>query len=102
MTSPTPIGLGAKLSVAAIVLLGMLGGALIVAHSGFETSPRRGGHSVFVPAPEAYLLAATMFGMSALGLLALLQQRGASVAAMGAALVGYGAVAACLTLVLTP
>ena len=52
MTSPTPIGLGAKLSVAAIVLLGMLGGALI--------------------------------------------------AAMGAALVGYAAVAACLTLVLAP
>ena len=102
MTSPTPISLGAKLSVAAIVLLGMLGGALVVAHSGFETSPRRGGHSVFVPAPEAYLLAATMFGMSALGLLALLQQRGASVAAMAAALAGYGAAAAYLTLALTP
>ena len=97
-----PIGLGAQLSVAAIVFLGMLGGALIVAHSGFATSPRRGGHSIFVPAPEAYVLAATMFGMSALGMLALLQHRGASVGAMGAALVGYGAVAACLTVVLAP
>ena len=55
-----------------------------------------------VPAPEAYFLAATVFGMSALGLLALLQQRGASIGVMGAALAGYGAVAACLTVVLAP
>lgn len=102
MKSPTPIGLGAKLSVAAIVLLGMLGGALIVAYSGFATSPRRRGHSIFVPVPEAYVLVTMMFGMSALWMLALLQHCGASVGAMGAALVGYGAVAACLTVVLAP
>lgn len=68
-----PVPGPAQVAIAAIVLLGMVGGCLILAHSGFETSPRRGGHSVFVPAPQAYLLAAAMYGMSSIGLLALLR-----------------------------
>ena len=102
MKSPVILSSGAKLAVAVIVLLGMLGGSLIVAYSGFATSPRRGGSSVFVPAPEAYLLAATMYGMSAIGMLAFLNHRRASLVAMGFSLVGYAASAACLTAVLAP
>jgi hypothetical protein len=64
--------------VGAIVLLGLVGGSLIVAHSGFATSPRRGGPSTFVPAPQAYLLAAVMYSMSFIGVFALLRSRHAS------------------------
>lgn len=63
--------------VLALVILGLLGGSLIVAHSGFETSPTRGGASVFVPAPQAYVMAAIMYAMGFIGLLALLRNRGA-------------------------
>lgn len=60
----------AQLSIAAIVLLGMVGGSLVLAHGGFETSPKHGGQPVFVPAPLSYFMAATMYGMSVLGIAA--------------------------------
>ena len=78
MKSATIISPAAQIAVAAIVLLGLLGGCLIVAYSGFNTSPRLGGPSTFVPAPEAYLLAALLYAMSSIGLLVLLQSRKAS------------------------
>ena len=110
MKSPIVLGAGAQAAVAAIVMLGMLGGSLIVAYSGFGTSPRHGGPSTFVPAPQAYWLAALMYGMSAIGLLALLSHRKASHSAMAlaavvyaaAAAVVYAAAAAGLTAVLAP
>ena len=64
----------AQISIAALVLLGMVGGSLIVAHGGYETSPRRGGSSVFVPAPQGFIIAAMMYGMSVLGMVALLRE----------------------------
>jgi hypothetical protein len=70
----TPISTAAQLSIAAIVLLGLVGGSLIVAHGGFATSPKHGGTSVFVPAPQGYVLAATMYGMSVLGMIALIRE----------------------------
>ncbi len=79
MKPPQPLGLALQLSVAAIVVLGMVGGTLIVAHSGYETSPKGGGIPVFVPAPQAYFLAATMFGMSVIGMVALIWSRRQSV-----------------------
>jgi len=73
--SPTPpLNARAKLSIAALLILGLLGGSLIVAHSGFETSPRRGGSSTFVPAPEAYVIAVALYLMSCLALAALLRE----------------------------
>lgn len=86
-----------QVAVAALVLLGWVGGSLIVAHSGFSTSPRRGGPSTFVPAPQAYLLAATMYGMSVVGVLALLRSRQVSRSVIAVALVIYVCVAAALT-----
>ncbi len=100
MKSPVVFGAGAQAAVAAIVLLGLLGGCLIVAYSGFGTSPRHGGASTFVPAPQAYVLAALMYGMSAIGLLALLSHRKASRSAMAVAAIAYAAAAASLTAVL--
>ena len=78
MKPATIISPSAQIAVAAIVLLGLFGGCLIVAYSGFGTTPRFGGPSTFVPAPEAYLLAALMYAMSSIGLLALLRCRKAS------------------------
>ena len=87
----------AQVAVVAIVLLGLLGGSLIVAYSGFGTSPRRGGASVFVPVPEAYLMAAAMYGMSFIGMLALLQNRQSGRRLTGLAVALYPAAAALLT-----
>lgn len=97
MKQPPVLSPAAQVAIAAIVLLGLIGGSLIVAHSGFATSPKRGGPSTFVPAPQAYLLAATMYGMSVLGLLGLLQSRMVSRSVIGLALVAYVCVAAALT-----
>lgn len=98
----TPLTLPARLSVAALVILGLVGGALIVAHSGYETSPRHGGTPTFVPAPLAYVLAAIFFVMSCLALLALLQDRRASSTTLSVAVVGYAALAWLLVQLLSP
>jgi hypothetical protein len=82
--------------VAAIVLLGLVGGSLIVGYAGFATSPKRGGLSTFVPVPEAYFLAATMYGMSFIGMLALLRALQVSRSVLVVALVMYVFVAAAL------
>jgi hypothetical protein len=87
------LGFAAQLSIAAIVLLGMVGGSLILAHGGFETSPKRGGQSVFVPAPLSYVMAATMYGMSVVGMLALIREWRWSRMAMALTVVLYVAVA---------
>lgn len=102
MKPPPPLNLPAQLAIAALVLLGLLGGSLIVAYSGFETSPRRGGTPTFVPAPEAYILAAVMYLMSSLAMMALLRNRNISKRAIAVALCAYVAVAASLATVLAP
>lgn len=85
--------LPARLSIAALLVLGLVGGALIVAYAGFETSPRRGGPSVFVPAPQAYVLAAVLHAMSCLALLALLRMRTRSTWMAAVAVAGHGLLA---------
>ena len=57
--------------------------------SGYETSPRRGGTPVFVPAPQAYIIAAAMYGMSCLAMLALLRSRTKSFFWAAIAVAGY-------------
>ena len=89
MHPTTPLTLPAKLSIAALCVLGLLGGSLIVAHSGFETSPRRGGTPTFVPLPEAYVIVAILYLMSCLALLVLLRSRATSALATVAAFGGY-------------
>jgi len=74
MKDSPPLNLPLRLSIAAMFILGLLGGTLIVAYSGYETSPRYGGSSVFVPTPQAYIIAAAMYGMSCLAMLALLRR----------------------------
>jgi hypothetical protein len=93
---------GAQLAIAALVLLGMMGGCLILAQSGFATSPKRGGPSVFVPAPQAYLLAAILYAMSAIGLLALLRTWQAAMPLMALAVLSYLSVAVGLVWMLSP
>lgn len=61
-------------SVCSLGLLGLIGGCLILSQDGFTTSSKRGHWSVFVPTPQAYVMAAIMFALSVLALLWLLQQ----------------------------
>ncbi|RFC34874.1 MAG: hypothetical protein DID92_2727744306 [Candidatus Nitrotoga sp. SPKER] len=74
MSETSTLSLSARISIAALFVLGLLGGTLIVAYSGYETSPRRGETPVFVPAPEAYAIAVarrpqgqTRFNLNLLG-----------------------------------
>ena len=88
-----PLSFAAQLSIAAIVLLGMVGGSLILAHGGFETSPKRGGQSVFVPVPQSYFIVTTMYGMSVIGMVALIREWRWSLTATVLALLLYFTIA---------
>lgn len=85
MKPTPPLNLPAQLSIGALAVLGFVGSTLVVAHSGFETSPRRGGPSTFVPLPEAYIMAGIMYLMSCVAMLALLRDRKVSLAVTVAA-----------------
>lgn len=70
------LGRGAQTAILSLVILGLIGGCLIIAYSGFATAPKtRGVDSIFVPLPQAYLMAAAMYGQSVIGLLVLLRDR---------------------------
>ena len=67
------LGQGAQIAIMALVVLGLIGGSLVIAHSGFETSPKtRSVQPVFVPLPQAYLVVAALYAQSIIGLLVLL------------------------------
>jgi hypothetical protein len=61
-------------SVVAFAALGMVGGCLVVAEGGFGTSGKRANSYVFVPVPQAYIMAGIMFVMSGIAVMWLLQQ----------------------------
>ena len=88
------LGLGAQLAIIALVVLGLVGGCLIIAYSGFATLPKtRGVQSVFVPLPAAYLMAAVMYGQSVIGMLVLLRDQKTPYIGIFLSCVGYVAVA---------
>ena len=93
MNAPPSWNLPLRLSVAALFILGLVGGSLVMAYSGYETAPRRGGTPVFVPMPQAFIIAALMYAMSCLAMLALLRSRTTSLAWSGLAVAGYGLLA---------
>ena len=91
------LGLGAQIAIIALVVLGLVGGCLIIAYSGFATLPKtRSVHSVFVPLPEAYLMAAAMYGQSVIGMLVLLRDQKTSNIGIFLSCLGYVAVASTL------
>jgi hypothetical protein len=102
MANQTPLSIPAQISVGALMVLGMLGGSMIVAYSGFTTSPRRGGTPTFVPVPEAYVIAGFLYLMSVLAMIALLRHRKISVRAIAAAIGVYFVAAALLVVLLAP
>jgi len=61
-------------SVAALGVLGLIGGCLVLAGCGFTTSNKRAHWQVFVPEPQAYIMAAILFSLSGIAMLWLLQQ----------------------------
>lgn len=90
------------MSIGALLGLGFLGGCLIVAYAGYETSPRKGGALVFVPVPEAYAIAACMYAMSILAMLSLLHTRTNRMMASIGATATYVAIAYLFVKVLGP
>ena len=91
------LGRGALISIAALVILGLIGGSLIIAHAGFETSPKsRSAQPVFVPFPEAYLMVAAMYGQSFIGMLVLLRARKTSKIGIFLGILLFAAVASIL------
>ena len=91
------LGREAQIAIMSLVVLGLIGGCLIIAYSGFATSPKnRGVNSVFVPLPEAYLMAAAMYGQSIIGMLVLLRDRKTSYSGIFLSCLGYVAVASTL------
>jgi hypothetical protein len=91
------LGRAAQIAIMALVILGMVGGSLIIAHTGFETSPKtRGAQPVFVPFPEAYLMVAAMYGQSFIGMLVLLRARKTSKIGIFLGILLFAAVASIL------
>ena len=91
------LGRGTQIAIMSLVILGLIGGCRIIAYSGFATSPKtRGVHSVFVPLPEAYLMAAAMYGQSIIGMLVLLRDRKISYIGIFLSCLGYVAAASTL------
>ena len=79
MTHQMPISRSALYAIAALALLGMLGGWLILLSGGFHHQIHRyTKETVLVTGAPALLMAAIMFGLSVLGVLALVRARGAS------------------------
>lgn len=102
MANQAPLSIPAQISIGALMVLGMLGGSMIVAYSGFMTSPRRGGASTFVPIPEAYVVAGFLYLMSVLAMTVLLRYRKTSLRAIAAAIGIYIVAAALLAVLLAP
>ncbi len=91
------LGRAAQIALAALVILGMVGGSLIIAHRGFETSPKtRSAQPVFVPFPEAYLMVVAMYGQSLIGMLVLLRARKTSKIGICLGILLFAAVASIL------
>ena len=84
-------------AVFSLALLGLVGGCLILSQDGFTTSSKRGHWSIFVPAPEAYVMSAIMFAMSCLAALWLLQQVRAKPSTYLLSIFGYCGAAILLT-----
>lgn len=76
-------------SVTALALLGMIGMCLIFAEQGFTTSSKRAHWSIFVPLPQAYIMAGIMFALSSIAVLWLLQQAKANLLGYLVTIVAY-------------
>ena len=84
-------------SVFSLALLSLVGGCLILSQGGFTTSSKRGHWSIFVPVPEAYVMAAIMFALSILANLWLLREARARPITYAFAISGYCGAAFLLT-----
>jgi hypothetical protein len=65
---------GLVASVSALATLGLIGGCMIVAGGGFTASGKRSEWHVFVSGPQAFIMAAIIFSLSAIAVTWLLQQ----------------------------
>ncbi|HEX8882940.1 MAG TPA: hypothetical protein VF797_00435 [Noviherbaspirillum sp.] len=94
MPSSTPLSLPARCSIAALALLGISGGWLILLSGGFQHQLHRySRETISVTGAPAWLMAAIMFALGAVGALALLRALHASL---------FWQVIACAAILLPP
>jgi hypothetical protein len=84
-------------AVFALTFFALMGGCFVLAQDGFTTTSKRGNWSIFVPAPQAYVMAAIMFTLSLLGAVWLLQQSKTSRSVWLIATAGYACAAFAMT-----
>lgn len=89
MASTEPPSTAGCIAVAALGLLGLVGGAFIVAIGGFTHTPKWSKVSTFVGGPPAYAMAAIFFTLSVLACLSLLRSFAATLLQQAAAAAGY-------------
>lgn len=76
--APTPSG-AALVAVAALAVLGLIGGWLILLSDGFHHAPHRyTNQTIFVSGPPATVMAAILFALSAVAVAALVQAFGSA------------------------
>lgn len=79
MTLHEPLSLAARCAIAALALLGMSGGWLILLSGGFHHQTHRyGREAIAVTGSPAWLMSGILFSLGILGALALLRTRGVS------------------------
>ncbi len=80
---------GAQFAIAVLVALGTIGGSMIIALGGFNTSSKRIASVIFVSGIPAYFLATIMFSLAVVGMVALLRAWSVSVLKMILVLILY-------------
>jgi hypothetical protein len=73
MTPPKQLSNLTRCFILALVILGLIGGSYILAHAGFGSSSKTGANPIFVPLPQAYILAALLYALSGIAALVLLR-----------------------------
>lgn len=73
MPTPSPRALPARVAIAALALLGLIGGCYFLLAGGFHHGTRFSRETTFVSGPAACLMAAIFFVMGATAVAALLQ-----------------------------
>ena len=73
MPALSPLSLPARIAIAALALLGLIGGWYILLAGGFHHGAQYSTETTFVSGPAAWLMAALFFAMGTIALAALLQ-----------------------------
>lgn len=76
MTVSRPLTFPARIAIAALAVLGLVGGWMVVLGGGFHHGQMHSRETTFVDGPAAFLMAAIQFLMAAIAVAALLRAAG--------------------------